>query len=655
MNSEAGIPAGSSREGNAHGAGTEHRDASGSEEGPEHREGPQRRDDEALPRSGDQPGPLRAAWPLLSALLAWAGTGLVASALLLSVVSLFPGDPPQDLGLGPSLLVAFSAGLALLVLVLRHAASRETGPDHDRRGLIRLTALAAGAALLSYLAYRSFPLDAFARLTESRDTWAPSVPGSLQWVVLCAFALGFLALLLAVHSPRSQPGGRAWTGFAAGVLAVVTAGWAAVSETTHQPLEHAVAAPGAAPGMPTTVTRVGWAWEKPEDARIERVVAGPRGPVVLLGDGLVGLDGASGEELWTYRLPFGWYTSTDASLGGDLAYVSYRQDPDDIESGRMTAVDTATGEITREVPAPPEERSVTGDDHFIGVLPTGSLYTGSDEEPGTLIAYGDTGEDELWTFTPTPQEPETICDTERRVLLHEDLILAAYLCRGESDVRPLVVLGLDARTGEQRWRTQIGDPYPSGSMRIFWEGRVVSEGEHPVVGVGSDSGPVTLLDPRTGAVAGEFPEFLMEDDDEASQEYRAIRSGYRGRVHADTGGAVYVERDGNDGHLVHRVDPSGTLVRTTMVPEPPSGDDEISDALVVGDTLLVPHQEQPVWGGEVAASVRVIPLGEGPDEPEDGGTVIGIDSAVNLRLLPVPGAVTAYDWDEGTTVYGLVP
>jgi hypothetical protein len=579
--------------------------------------------------------------------------GLVASALLLSVPLLFPRDSEEDLGLGPSLLAASLAGLVLLVLELRRSMLREAGSGPDPRGLPRLVVLAAGAALLSYLAYRSFPRDAFARLTESRDTWAPSVTGSLQWVALCVFALGFLVLLLAVRRPRSQPGGRAWTGFAAGVLAVVTAGWAAVSETTHQPLEHVAAAPGAASGTPTTVTRVGWTWEKPEDARIERIVAGPRGPVVLLGDGLVGLDGASGEELWTYRLPFGWYTSTGASPGGDLAYVSYRQDPDDSETGRMTVVDTATGEIIREVSAPPEERFGTGDDHFIGVLPTGSLYTGSDEEPGTLIAYGDTGEGELWTFTP--RDPETTCDRERRVLLHEELVLAAYLCRGESDVRPLVVLGLDARTGEQRWRTEIGDPYPSGSMRIFWEGHVVSEGEHPVVGVGSDSGPVTLLDPRTGAVAGEFPEFLTEDGDEASQEYRVIRSGYRGRVHADTGGAVHVEGGGHDEHLVHHVDPSGVLVRTTVVPEPPSGRDEIHEAVAVGNTLLVPHEDQEVGGGETSASVRVLPLGEEQGASEDGGTVIGIGSAVDLRLLPVTGAVTAYGLEETTSVYGLVP
>ncbi|WP_150253323.1 outer membrane protein assembly factor BamB family protein [Nocardiopsis deserti] len=654
MNSEAGTSPGSFREGNAHGAGTGHRDANGSEESPERGEGPHGRDDEAAPRTGDRPGRLRAARPLLSALLAWAGTGLVASALLLSVPLLFQQDPEEDLGWGPSLPVAFVAGLALLVLVLRRSVPREAGPPgRDPAGPLLLTALAAGAALLSYLAYRSFPRDAFARLTENGDTWTPSVTGSLQWVALCAFALGFLALLLAVRRPRSRPGGRAWTGFAAGVLAVATAGWAAVSEATHQPVEHVVAAPGTAPGTPTTVTRVGWTWERPEDAGIERIVAGPRGPVVLLGDGMVGLDGASGEELWTYRLPFGWYTSAGASMGGDLAYVSYRQDPDDSGSGRMTVVDTATGEITREVAAPPEERFDTGDHHFLGVLPTGSLHTGSDEEPGTLIAYGDAGEGELWTFTP--QDPETACDMERRVLLHEDLILAAYLCWGESDVRPLVVLGLDARTGEQRWRTEVGDPYPSGFMRIFWEEHVVSEGEYPVVGVGSDSGPVTLLDPRTGAVAGEFPEFLMEDDDEASQEYRVIRSGYRGRVHADTGGAVYIERHGNDGHLVHRVDPSGALVRTTVVPEPPSGQDEIRDAVAVGDTLLVPNEDQEVWGGETSASVRVVPLGKEQGASEGGGTVLGIGSGVNPRLLPVPGAVIAYDLEETTTVYGLVP
>lgn len=648
MNSEAGIPAGSSREGNAHGAGAGHRDASGSEEGPEHREGPQRRDDEAVPWSGDRPGPLRAARPLLSALLAWAGTGLVASALLLSVPLLFPRDSEEDPGLGPSLLVASLAGLVLLVLALRRSILREAGSGPDPRGLPRLVVLAAGAALLSYLAYRSFPRDAFTRLTESRDTWAPSVTGSLQWVALCAFALGFLALLLAVRRPRSQPGGRAWTGFAAGVLAVVTAGWAAVSETTHQPLEHMVAAPGAVPGTLTTVTRVGWTWEKPEDARIERIVAGPRGPVVLLGDGLVGLDGASGEELWTYRLPFGWYTSTGASLGGDLAYVSYRQDPDDIESGRMTAIDTATGEITERTPLPPEELTAAGEAERGDPSPGITLYWNSAYDGSrTVVAYDNAGEEVLWTRLVHAPEDSGSLDM-RTFAGYGETTVVAYLDGNGVEGWTVVVLGLDTRTGEEEWRLEDRDTTVTNFLRISPEGTAVSAGERPVVGVGYEYGPTTLLDPSTGEVAGEFPEFLVGDGGELSVDYA-------GRVQADTGGAVYVERDGNDRYLVHRVDPSGVLVHTTVVPEPPSGHDVVRDAVAVGNTLLVPHQEQQVWGGEVSASVRVIPLGEEQGASEEGGTVIGIDSAVNLQLLPVPGAVTAYDRDEGTTVYGLVP
>ncbi|WP_223839437.1 hypothetical protein [Nocardiopsis deserti] len=74
----------------------------------------------------------------------------------------------------------------------------------------------------------------------------------------------------------------------------------------HQPTEHTVAdaVPDTPAPVPSDVSEVGWEWEAPQGVSVRGVEPGPFGPLLVLEDGVVALDGSSGEVLWSYRHPY---------------------------------------------------------------------------------------------------------------------------------------------------------------------------------------------------------------------------------------------------------------------------------------------------------------------------------------------------------------
>lgn len=150
------------------------------------------------------------------------------------------------------------------------------------------------------------------------------------------------------------PAGARWHRFGGLVVALCAALVGPASR--YRPLEHTSldAAPGAAPGFPADITRVGWTWRSPGDAEVRRVEAGTHGPVVVLDDGLVGLAGATGEVLWTHRRPFGRVLGAGLLPDGpERAYVVHdpRPDGEDPVGGTeriRTVLDSATGRLVGE-------------------------------------------------------------------------------------------------------------------------------------------------------------------------------------------------------------------------------------------------------------------------------------------------------------------
>lgn len=130
--------------------------------------------------------------------------------------------------------------------------------------------------------------------------------------------------------------------------------------------EQSVAAPipdDALPAVPTAIpTQVAWTVEVSTADGGASLAPGARGPVVAADQTIQGLDGETGDALWTYRVTNGRYS--DATFRKDrpflvsspdrkhLAVIVETADPDfeDASSSRAVIVDTLTGRATAEQP-----------------------------------------------------------------------------------------------------------------------------------------------------------------------------------------------------------------------------------------------------------------------------------------------------------------
>ena len=105
----------------------------------------------------------------------------------------------------------------------------------------------------------------------------------------------------------------------------------------HQVSETEVARPEAV----TSVGEVGWEWRPGEGESASDVHAGPVGPVIRLGDGLVGLKGDTGEELWRYQIPDARTVPSSFSPSGEQVLVASSDVPG-------VVLDTVTGAVVAE-------------------------------------------------------------------------------------------------------------------------------------------------------------------------------------------------------------------------------------------------------------------------------------------------------------------
>lgn len=101
--------------------------------------------------------------------------------------------------------------------------------------------------------------------------------------------------------------------------------------------------------VPTQATHVGWECRPPMDTDVREVRPGTHGPLVLLRDGAVALDGTTGERLWSYRRPHDHVR--DVWAENEHVHVRHRVSTDE-ESGEerfeTVVLDAVTGRIVEE-------------------------------------------------------------------------------------------------------------------------------------------------------------------------------------------------------------------------------------------------------------------------------------------------------------------
>ncbi|WP_116245832.1 PQQ-binding-like beta-propeller repeat protein [Nocardiopsis sp. FIRDI 009] len=166
---------------------------------------------------------------------------------------------------------------------------------------------------------------------------------------------------------------------------------------------------------------------------------GPLGPLLVLDDGVVALDGTSGEELWSYRHPYS-DVSVQVIDGGATALVTRQPAADRFGDRRVTELDTATGGIrakTSVLSHGPETEDIR-----ISLLDgTSDLRLYAWTEPGErprISARRSETSDEMWSFT-LPENDGRVCailggwDTERNALLVENRLVVLHACADPPD------------------------------------------------------------------------------------------------------------------------------------------------------------------------------------------------------------------------------
>lgn len=220
--------------------------------------------------------------------------------------------------------------------------------------------------------------------------------------------------------------------------------------------------------LPSQVNGVAWQWQVPEDAWGVEVLSGNRGPVAVLHDGVIALNGEDGEEIWGLRVQEGEDTvnvSAGVTPDGNYSIVGHARGKEDDLSFHVTVMDTITGEVESKY-------SETISDLVSPQLATESRvpdlrnlsnHTWLEPSSEGFVAREISTGDISWEFEPDP-ECRMIAGS-----VETNLLDASVGSTGEAFLVPLAcaqrgsapengpetaageILALDAATGEAKW------------------------------------------------------------------------------------------------------------------------------------------------------------------------------------------------------------
>ncbi|WP_017584390.1 PQQ-binding-like beta-propeller repeat protein [Nocardiopsis valliformis] len=537
------------------------------------------------------------------------------------------------------------------------------------RYLVGLTVLAVLSVFVTA------PVETLPLITSPEDFVASEVATGL-WVAAILVMLGMALYLGTLVRPPERPRGRWRAGALTGALVVLLAAALVTPLSEYRPVTHTFLseAPGEPAPVPTGVSEVGWTWTAPENAEVVRVEAGTHGSVVVLADGLVGLDGQTGEELWSYRARYsrtgpGWGTGA-FDHRNDLASVIVTAGSEG--DRRRLVLDTSTGQIVEEAPFTDDASS----NHASRPHTTPEAYVyGADWTLRAVDVHGQ----ELWERPYGEGDPDRYCvAVESGVQAYDGQIIIGEMCADsepeESDPYRgtewgqridaarasgmVSLVALDAVTGAQMWRREWA-PHEEEYPPVLIPGGDPRPGADPVFLLGDRA-----FDTLTGQDLDVVPAEFVELD-----RYGLSNEGAYLRV--DSEGALIVEYPDSDFKdlLLHRTDSEGKVLDTTALPDR-AAVKGLDAGTVLADVLVNVAYTQPADlgpGEEAVSRIVITPLGQGefteenterfdfssellspPEEGEDPETV-------RYELTPVPGAlVLTLDSSGVTELHGLV-
>jgi hypothetical protein len=281
------------------------------------------------------------------------------------------------------------------------------------------------------------------------DQYSRGFPG--QATILAA--LGGLAVTIGALLFRPDNGWRRWTTVLPAFLLVPALATPLVLIAPDLRLEATTAAATEAAPVPDTVSKV--AWSTAVDGPVRDIVPAGAGVVVLLDNGVVAIDGRTGDIRWT-RVRHGSETER-LDVSPDGATVLVQSQPGGLFPLRQEVVDAFTGRLRFTI----EDTNETAPGLYVPM--TNATYLTANDDESEFHGYSLTDGGRLWTYR-VPSDCWVLPNTAARFAVPEGMLLPTACGRPEFTQFRYVLL--DGATGRVRWQHRVRWDEPSRDVSI---------------------------------------------------------------------------------------------------------------------------------------------------------------------------------------------
>src|SRR5882757_92612 len=373
--------------------------------------------------------------PLGAVVVGLAAAGIVALILASWILS----DDLADIGPGRGWIQAFT--IVIVVGVVLVGVLRRSTSGAANWALVALAAVAAGITIWAIIGFLS--------------QYDAGFPGLCTLLAAIGGAAVAVAALLALRVPADgwwPPSIRNGLWTTGAVLLVAAVATPMMLTAPDWPLTATTGTTGKPAAVPDKVARI--AWSTDVDGPIKDVAAGGMGAVVMLSDGVVGVDGATGDVRWSRRRAGADAEQIDVSPDGQTVLV--QMSPNDRFPIRREALNALTGEVRFT----DDSANAVHSPGFV-VPMTNVSYIGANADETEFRGNSLKDGRRLWTFR-APAGCRIIGDHSEQFAVANGMLLP--LACGDKEFR---YISVDAATGKIRWQHVV--PLANHSSRIDFD------------------------------------------------------------------------------------------------------------------------------------------------------------------------------------------
>ncbi|WP_156365994.1 PQQ-binding-like beta-propeller repeat protein [Nocardiopsis sp. NRRL B-16309] len=265
----------------------------------------------------------------------------------------------------------------------------------------------------------------------------------------------------------------------------------------------------------------------------------PYGFSVSVSDGVIGVNGDTGDELWRYRRPGENATGTSVTPNGETVVVSYSAGEEETEDNadppllhEIVLIDSSSGDIkgTRVTEfvdmgiVANQVTSFASVSEQIGILSDDSriIYRDNERNGTDVVSLDLENGEELWRISPTQSDgnADRIFVPRNAVVSRDVLILSStFMDRsvisgpdaGERQDHMISLMGIDVATGTEIWRheLEVNAPIETLPFKLDVE---QSSGMLTAVARSNNYHGEWILDPTNGEVLTDATFFTEQSD-----------------------------------------------------------------------------------------------------------------------------------------------